>query len=253
MIMRPFTLIAGLLFVLSGALMFIVKHHSQLLDDQLTATNQATTHDEQSIRVLQAQWALEADPSRLAQLAARFTSLQPMAPGQLVTLASLNSALPAPGSPPPGGNPEDPAAAMPQLAAAAPGAAPDAAPASASKAAPAVEVAAATAKAGAAVPATVSAQPNPVHLAARIVPRHHAAPERLAETARQTERPRHAMGAAIYLADASAAGEARRNAGLGAPLGAQVMPVRALATQAPTPTPTPMDGGSMLGMAQGTP
>ena len=64
MIVRPFTLITGMMFVLSGAYLFVVKHHSEVLDDQLTQVTQATRQDEQSIRVLQAQWALEADPSR---------------------------------------------------------------------------------------------------------------------------------------------------------------------------------------------
>src|ERR1700722_1032663 len=116
---RPVTLIAAAMFALSGAYLFAVKHRAQVLDDQLASVTQATRLDEQRIRVLQAQWALEADPSRLAQLSTEFTNLQPMKPNQLVTLASLGSALPAPGSAVPEQNP---AGGVPEMPVTAPGA-----------------------------------------------------------------------------------------------------------------------------------
>jgi hypothetical protein len=242
MIIRPFTIIAGLLFVLSGAFMFVVKHQSQLLDAQLTVTNQAASQDEQNIRVLQAQWALEADPSRLASLATQFTGLQPMKPAQLVTLSSLGISLPAPGAKPPGSNPEDPMPVVPQLAAAAP------APAALAVAAP-VQIAAAA-------PASASPPAAAVHLAAAttpaaetVAPRHHAAPERLATAApRHHMSVRHETGSSIYLADASSISAPARLSP-GTPMGAQVMAVRAVASPAPAPMD---DGGSMLGMAQGS-
>ncbi|WP_442865523.1 hypothetical protein [Acidocella sp. MX-AZ03] len=59
----------------------MVKHQSRALENQLEQVAETSRHDEQSIRVLQAQWALEADPSRIAALAAQFTGLQPMKPG----------------------------------------------------------------------------------------------------------------------------------------------------------------------------
>ncbi len=113
MIVRPFTFLAGLLFALSGAYLFVVKHQSQGLEDQMEQLAESSRQDEQAIRVLQAQWALEADPSRIASLAAQFTGLQPMKPGQLVTLASLASSLPAPGSAAPFNNPQDEVPAIP--------------------------------------------------------------------------------------------------------------------------------------------
>ena len=236
MIMRPFTLIAGLLFVLSGAFMFAVKHQSELLNAQLSATNQAASQDEQNIRVLQAQWALEADPSRLAALAAQFTGLQPMKPGQLVTMAALGASLPSPGAKPPGDNPEDPVPALPQLAAAAP-AAPEAAP-----------VQTAAAPAPPAIPAPAAA---PVHLAAAAVlpavPRHHVAPERLASY-HHAAPFHHEMSSALYFAAASSNSAPAR----GEPMGAQVVAVSAVAPPAPAPVPAPADdSGSLLGMAQG--
>lgn len=265
MIIRPFTILTGMAFVLSGAMMFVVKHQSQMLDAQLSATNEATTQDEQSIRVLQAQWALEADPSRLAQLATQFTGLQPMKPGQLVTMASLGTSLPAPGAKPPGANPEDPVPALPQLAVAAP-VAPAAAPA---VAVASVAPVAAPVQTAAVVPAAVpAAGPAPTQLAVQaaapapvakpveapvhvasvtpVVPHHHVASERLASTAsvHHVSPARHEAGSSVYLADASGPAPARG----GMPMGAQLVPVRAVA--APPPMPAD-DGGSLLGMAQG--
>ncbi len=257
MIIRPFTILTGMAFVLSGAMMFVVKHQSQAMDAQLSATNEATTQDEQSIRVLQAQWALEADPSRLAQLATQFTGLQPMKPGQLVTMASLGTSLPAPGAKPPGDNPEDPVPALPQLAAAVPAApaAAQAAPAPVQTAAvvPPAIVPGAVAPAVAPAPAQLAAQESapapaakpvaaPVHFAslAPVVPHHHAAAERVA-TIPMHHVTRHDSGSSVYLADASGPAPAR-----GMPMGAQLVPVRAVASPAPSE-----DGGSLLGMAQG--
>ncbi len=113
---RPFTLITMLLAALSGAYLFAVKHQAQVLDDQIAALSQSARLDAMRIRVLQGQWSLETDPTRLQQLAAQFTSLQPMQPAQLVTLAALVSDLPAAGSPAPADNPALPAPAAPQLA-----------------------------------------------------------------------------------------------------------------------------------------
>jgi hypothetical protein len=257
MIIRPFTIITGMLFVLSGATMFVVKHQSQSLEDQLSDTNDATKQDEQSIRVLQAQWALEADPSRLAQLATQFTGLQPMKPGQLMTMAALGTSLPAPGAKPPGSNPEDPVPALPQLAAAAPVPATPAAPAAAPVqtaagvpaavpvTTPAAAPAAMQVAAQVAAPAPVAA---PVHVAsAAPVVHHHVAPERFASTAavHHVTPARHESGSSVYLADASSSSAPVSHA---MPMGAQLVPVRAVA--APPPMPAD-DGGSMLGMAQG--
>ena len=102
---RPFTLITMLLAALSGAYLFAVKHRAQVLDDEIAAFSQSSRLDAMRIRVLQGQWSLETDPTRLQQLAAQFTSLQPMQPAQLVTLAALKNSLPPPGSIAPQSNP----------------------------------------------------------------------------------------------------------------------------------------------------
>jgi hypothetical protein len=269
MIIRPFTIVSGLLFVVSGAMMFVVKHQSQMLDSQISDVNESTTRDEQSIRVLQAQWALEADPSRLASLAAQFTGLQPMKPGQLVTMASLGTSLPAPGARPPGSNPEDPVPALPQLAAATPAAAPGTAapvqtaaitaPATAAPAAPVPAMVAAAAPLSPAAVQTAPVQAAPVQAApvqlaaasapapayAHAVTHHHVTPEHFAEAVpvRHVIPPRPAGGSSVYMAAASAAVPPAH----AMPMGAQLVPVRAVATPAPVPQD---NGGSLLGMAQ---
>jgi hypothetical protein len=110
---RPFTLITMLLAALSGADLFAVKHRAQVLDDQLAAVAQASRLDAQRIRVLQAQWALEIDPTRIGALANHFTNLQPMKPEQLVSLTALQETLPPPGSPAPDANPQNAAPSLP--------------------------------------------------------------------------------------------------------------------------------------------
>jgi hypothetical protein len=117
---RPFTFITMLLAALSGAYLFAVKHRAQVLDDQIAQIADQSRLDAQRIRVLQAQWALEIDPTRLTQLASQFTTLQPMKPAQLVTLAALRDSLPPPDSQPPGANPAGSAPPLPVVADAAP-------------------------------------------------------------------------------------------------------------------------------------
>jgi hypothetical protein len=108
---RPLTLITAAMFAFSGAYLFAVKQRSQVLDDKLSQVAQATRLDEQRVRVLQAQWALEVDPSRLQKLANKFTALQPMKPSQMVALSQLAGLLPASNSLVPGSS--EPAPAVP--------------------------------------------------------------------------------------------------------------------------------------------
>ncbi len=235
---RPFTLITAIMFVLSGAYLFAVKHRSEMLDSEIAATAQATRLDEQRIRVLQAQWALEVDPSRLAQLSAKFTQLQPMKPGQLVTLSALQGALPPAGSAVPGEAPAAPA--ITEVAAVQPVAAP----------APAKPVQKPVQMASVAVPRVTHVartRPAPVMREARLdnvetllrnLPAH-AAHVRHPALGREYAENRPAYAAPSALAAASVA--------MPPPMmEARVVPVRAVAQA----SAAPMDGGSMLGMAQ---
>jgi hypothetical protein len=268
---RPLTLISASLFVLSGAYLFAVKERSQVLDQKMAQVAQATRLDEQRVRVLQAQWALEVDPSRLQQLAANFTTLQPMKPSQMVALPQLAALLPAPNSPVPGDS--QPAPALPSSNAA-PGAVAQAAPAPAlPKARAQVHLASAdrdvpahrAAPSGVVTP--LGAQVNFVSAelvqpSAAIVPVHHvpvyeavrrlssseeARHKRLVHTALRREAPaRHPSESHLYMARSTYVMPVPQ-----APMGALVVQVRAVAAPTP-PVPPPMTetGGSLLGMAQ---
>lgn len=95
---RPATFVTLMLACSSGAYMFVVKHRAETLDQQIDATTSQIRLTERRIRVLQAEWASENDPNRLAQLSRQFLHLAPMAPSQLVTLGRLAEILPPPGA-----------------------------------------------------------------------------------------------------------------------------------------------------------
>ncbi|HQT63357.1 MAG: hypothetical protein B7Z75_00135 [Acidocella sp. 20-57-95] len=162
---RPLTLLTMMLAAGSGAYLFAVKHKAQVLDDQLASVAQQTRLDEQRIRVLQAQWALETAPPRLKQLAAQFTDLQPMKPAQLVTLASLETSLPPPGKVAPIDNPVAPM--PPQITAAAP---PVAAPPVSSPPVASLPVTAPVAQAPVPQKFLAAAAPAPAPVTAPVVP-----------------------------------------------------------------------------------
>jgi hypothetical protein len=234
---RPLTFLSVLAFIISGAYMFAVKHRAEMLDDQLAQVSQATRLDEQRIRVLQAQWALEVDPSRLAQLSSAFTTLQPMRPGQLVTLADLRGVLPPPGSAVPGENPQNSVAPMPN-AADAPIA--QAAPVLPLPPAPApLRLARATATASEAAPAVATDRLADVETLLRSLPRHPHPHRAVA---------RHEYASARPLGGSLLAPLGENSVPL-ALMGAQVMSVRAVAP-APAAAAPADTGGSMLGMAQ---
>jgi hypothetical protein len=218
---RPFTFLTAVIFLLSGAYMFAIKHRAEATEVRIAQIDQQTRLDASRIRVLQAQWALETDPDRLSQLAASFTNLTPMKPAQLVTLAALARALPAPGAPVPGQNPAQTAPlAVPDIAAATP---------------------------AAALPLPPAAAPAPVRLALAAPPRaaglndvehllHHlnAPPARVhaaahpLRVARATPAPRHELAPPVSQSP---------------PDGAQILTARAVVAN-------PLGGGSLLGMAQ---
>lgn len=96
---RPITLVTGLLMLGSGAWLFVVKHRAGTLDHQIGGVTAQIRSSEQRIRVLRAEWALETDPNRLTRLAAMFMpQLKPMKPDQLVSWRQLADALPPPGA-----------------------------------------------------------------------------------------------------------------------------------------------------------
>jgi hypothetical protein len=243
---RPLTLMTLLLAAGAGAYLFAVKHRAQVLDDEIAAYSQSSRLDAMRIRVLQGQWSLETDPTRLQQLAAEFTTLQPMQPSQLVSEAELKASLPPPGSAVPASNPALPEVARPALPdpSGLPGGAPDIAANSASPGAlplpppqPPVQLASAA-----------SAAPERVN---RVVSRRishsalHLANTELAENL-PPPKPFYASAPLRQLRPEMQ----EHAAGPSVPMGAQVMSVKASAT---VPQDVPQDGGSVLGMAGNLP
>jgi len=241
---RPFTFITMILAALSGAYLFGVKHRAQALDDQLATVMKGTQVDELRVRWLQAQWALEIDPTRLKQLSAAFSPLRPMQPAQLVTLAALRDALPPPASLAPAANPVAPPPEIVADAAAAP-----ALPGlTAGWAAPDLPLPPPVAPAQDAA----SAPPAPRLLLAS------AGPRPAARLTRAMARPQRL--AASHLANSEFAASLPPPRPLysqaPAPIGAAIVPVSAAADGAP-PDGAPPDGatsdsgqgGSLLGMA----
>jgi hypothetical protein len=215
---RPFTLMTMVLAMLSGAYLFAVKHRAQVLDDQLSAVANQTQLDEQRLRVLQAQWSLEIDPTRLSRLSHQFTNLQPMQPAQLIALNDLPGALPAPGSAAPATNPVAPMPAMPIASA------------------PVAPLPIASAVPAASLPLPPPASAAPIHLA---VADNHPASAHLQRVAARTSRHvTHSHIAADQFAENLPPPHPVRPF---FPMGAQVMSVRATA-------PVPADNGSALAM-----
>ena len=95
---RPFTFVTLMLACTSGAYLFVVKHRAASLDTEISGITGKIRSAEQRIRVLQAEWALENDPSKLAALSKQFLTLKPMEPGQMTTLGRLAEILPPPGA-----------------------------------------------------------------------------------------------------------------------------------------------------------
>lgn len=91
---RPLTALTALLAAASGLYLYQAKHRTQLLDNQIAQILDRIRTDKSRIAVLSAEWALENAPSRLADLASRYLTLQPMHPDQAIRMADVDSRLP---------------------------------------------------------------------------------------------------------------------------------------------------------------
>ena len=105
---RPITCICFLLACGSGLYLYQAKHRVQLLDRQIEETVQAADKTREQSRVLHAEWTLLNDPQRLQALADQFLTLKTVQPSQFVSMADLDSRLPA--VPPPATAPPAPPA-----------------------------------------------------------------------------------------------------------------------------------------------
>jgi hypothetical protein len=126
---RPFTFVCMLLAGMAGLYLYHTKHQSQMLDREIAHTMKLAEAARARAGVLQAEYALLNDPSRLEQLAGEhLPALKTTAPNQFATWAEFEKHLPPVGAPAveaPPLEPEAPAATLPE---AAPEAKPDAKP-----------------------------------------------------------------------------------------------------------------------------
>ena len=83
-----------MLFLLAaGALsliLFSVKYQVQDLEQELRDLNRAIIADREAVHVLKAEWAYLNDPVRLKGVVAKFFSLEPIRPDQMVTFDDLS-------------------------------------------------------------------------------------------------------------------------------------------------------------------
>lgn len=94
---RPLTFITLLMACGSGLYLYQVKHQAQLLDRDIDHTVRAIEAARAQVRELSATWTLEGNPTRLQQLADQFLPTEkPVQPSQFVSLADLDTRLPAP-------------------------------------------------------------------------------------------------------------------------------------------------------------
>lgn len=75
---------------------FRVSDEARQLEDELQAYNRAILAEQESVRVLKAEWAYLNDPARIQRLAERFLSAAPVEATQVVALGDLPPRLDAP-------------------------------------------------------------------------------------------------------------------------------------------------------------
>lgn len=96
---RPVTFLCMLLAGASGLYLYQVKQRTRVLEMSIDQTVKQANAARERTGMLQAEWALLNDPSRLSELASQHLKLTPMAPSQFVQMADLGKRLPAPVAP----------------------------------------------------------------------------------------------------------------------------------------------------------
>ncbi len=98
--MRPTSMIWLGVIVLTGVVVFSVKHEVSALEEQLLKTRKVTAQDRDAIHVLNAEWSFLNQPTRLADLSRRhLPQLQPIPTGQFGDAARLDALPWKPGDP----------------------------------------------------------------------------------------------------------------------------------------------------------
>lgn len=86
---RQTTLLFGVLAIGLALVLFGVKYEVQDVEEELARLDQDIANERRSIHVLRAEWAYLNNPDRLRGLAKAHLDLQPLAPEQLGSFASL--------------------------------------------------------------------------------------------------------------------------------------------------------------------
>ena len=72
----------------SSAFLFKTSYEVQALESELRGVNRSILREQDSIRVMHAEWAFLNQPSRLQALTDQFTKLRPIAPAQMIASAA---------------------------------------------------------------------------------------------------------------------------------------------------------------------
>lgn len=102
------TIVWFVVLAMLGVGLFQVKYAVQSKERELRTVNRQITADREAMRVLEAEWSYLNDPVRLADLTRRHTDLAPVMAGQIATFEGL---VPRPAEI------DEPAPALPPLAA----------------------------------------------------------------------------------------------------------------------------------------
>jgi cell division protein FtsL len=90
---RQTTIVCLLIAVGLAVVLLAIKHRVQSLEGELAALRRQTVAEQETIRVLEAEFAYLTQPERLRRLALDHLGLVPVEPGQLATFATLDEAL----------------------------------------------------------------------------------------------------------------------------------------------------------------
>ena len=97
---RSFTLICVMLFLISGFYDYQITHKVSVIDQQISDLRHQTADTLGDSKMLQTEWSWLNRPDRLQPFAAQFLALQNVAPTQYVPMDQLAQRLPPAGSPP---------------------------------------------------------------------------------------------------------------------------------------------------------
>jgi cell division protein FtsL len=93
---RQATALCLLLAVALAVVMLTVAHQVQGLEEELGSLRRKAMTEQQTTRVLQAEFSFLAEPERLRRLAGAHLGLVPVEPDQLASFATLDDALQVP-------------------------------------------------------------------------------------------------------------------------------------------------------------